>query len=231
MPRWASRITRFQSTPPHGGRPTGRAISTAASRFQSTPPHGGRHELTVVKATNRRVSIHAPARRATRGQARLHHRGRGFNPRPRTEGDRDSAGTGSGSNGFNPRPRTEGDVSAPHSRHNRNMFQSTPPHGGRHGVFLAAATIVHVSIHAPARRATCPRRRRTTDMTMFQSTPPHGGRQGALVADDEAIKFQSTPPHGGRHLSSSSSVAVSVFQSTPPHGGRPVFPFFLGTST
>ena len=67
----------FQSTPPHGGRPsaglcffygelcfnprprTGGDRSSRRSyynpdRFQSTPPHGGRH-----------VSIHAPARGAT----------------------------------------------------------------------------------------------------------------------------------------------------------------------
>ena len=32
---------QFQSTPPHGGRPSS-AISLRAAEFQSTPPHGGR---------------------------------------------------------------------------------------------------------------------------------------------------------------------------------------------
>jgi len=32
----------FQSTPPHGGRPTKARFSPSAKLFQSTPPHGGR---------------------------------------------------------------------------------------------------------------------------------------------------------------------------------------------
>ena len=32
----------FQSTPPHGGRPSGTAIDRYNVVFQSTPPHGGR---------------------------------------------------------------------------------------------------------------------------------------------------------------------------------------------
>jgi len=34
--------TRFQSTPPHGGRPSSSRTPISGTRFQSTPPHGGR---------------------------------------------------------------------------------------------------------------------------------------------------------------------------------------------
>ncbi len=78
----------FQSTRPHGARPTRRARATAITRFQSTRPHGARPDATLVPASGgcafqstrphgarrwprpmrcicRAVSIHAPARGAT----------------------------------------------------------------------------------------------------------------------------------------------------------------------
>ena len=58
------RTTKFQSTPPHGGRPYWSYWSNRPRWFQSTPPHGGRR------------------RERQRGRALG-----GFNPRPRTEGD------------------------------------------------------------------------------------------------------------------------------------------------
>ena len=56
----------FQSTPPHGGRPTTDQTVPSASVFQSTPPHGGRPVADVGGGGGAGVSIHAPARRATR---------------------------------------------------------------------------------------------------------------------------------------------------------------------
>ncbi|RZB30652.1 MAG: hypothetical protein SRB1_02932 [Desulfobacteraceae bacterium Eth-SRB1] len=58
-------LYEFQSTPPHGGRPTRATLDTLFSvRFQSTPPHGGRHTIAIIVL----ISI-------------------GFNPRPRMGGD------------------------------------------------------------------------------------------------------------------------------------------------
>ncbi len=77
------------------------------------------------------------------------------------------------------------------------LFQSTPPHGGRHAVRAAIAK---------ARG--------------FQSTPPHGGRLLYPSFCNQSQKFQSTPPHGGRHLPDIRLQPRPLFQSTPPHGGR-----------
>ena len=59
-------LTTFQSTPPHGGRRDRRSRRIRAHLFQSTPPHGGRPPADGVLAAARSVSIHAPARRATK---------------------------------------------------------------------------------------------------------------------------------------------------------------------
>src|SRR5690554_1294538 len=120
---------------------------------------------------------------------------------------------------FNPRPRTGGDVLMRNNKKYLFVFQSTPPHGGRHtagnkgiGCGLFQSTPPHggrrlmywpstsadgVSIHAPARGATF-WNRTMIKFTEFQSTPPHGGRQGSGHGGGAGPEFQSTPPHGGR---------------------------------
>ena len=56
--------------------------------------------------------------------------------------------------GFNPRLRTGGDSDAGRKPEILNKFQSTPPHGRRHGFRSTASTLLNVSIHASAREAT-----------------------------------------------------------------------------
>ena len=163
----------------------------------------------------RNVSIHAPAWGATR--LPRHRR-----PRP----------------GFNPRPRMGGDAAFDPARI-REVFQSTPPHGGR--------------------------QQELDDMMSrygFQSTPPHWGRRYSESGCGATRCFNPRPRMGGdlvvvhvhdlRHVSIhapawratqrgvclADSLLVSIhapawratlwrgwrliwrrFQSTPPHGG------------
>ena len=56
---------KFQSTPPHGGRPLCLILFVREGRFQSTPPHGGRHNHLLEQRKTVYVSIHAPAWGAT----------------------------------------------------------------------------------------------------------------------------------------------------------------------
>ena len=100
----------FQSTPPHGGRREDRRRSmrrrtcfnphprtggdvrrvvrpASVSRFQSIPPHGGRRVQTLHQGTRQRVSIHTPARGATRVHLATVAGAYSFNPHPRTGGD------------------------------------------------------------------------------------------------------------------------------------------------
>src|SRR4029077_95554 len=122
--------------------------------FQSTPPRGGRHHHREPGVGGVAVSIHAPARGATRGEGRhldspkvsIHAPARGATvlllvvarPTP----------------GFNPRPRAGGDGARADVASRTISFQSTPPRGGRRASCGYRLQQSLVSIHAPARGAT-----------------------------------------------------------------------------
>ena len=159
--RQAVTDVRFIPRPRTGSDPGARAGAVIRYLFQSTPPHGERLVVPLIILQSRAswVSIHAPARGATRCTGfRILQGHQGFNPRPRTGSDHGLScsmrviqssvsihapargATCSLSHavaaclwGFNPRPRTGSD---------EIDFAS--------GVRRASA----VSIHAPARGAT-----------------------------------------------------------------------------
>ena len=146
------------------------------TKFQSTPPHGGRRNHLYDTILQCNVSIHAPARGATEF-SRPHERLVLFQSTPPHGGRRHTIWKEPLWVSFNPRPRTGGDMTAEAEDLRRAMFQSTPPHGGRHygrdygdpntpvsihapargatGGHSKGGGIVEVSIHAPARGATC----------------------------------------------------------------------------
>ena len=185
-----------------------------------------------------------------------------FNPRPRVGGDIPSPSLRGPGSRFNPRPRVGGDkeiisfgpaesvsIHAPAWGATpvcvvlgvSDLFQSTPPRGGRPNMRLQLEPWLYVSIHAPAWGATVvaaiSRRSRR-----FQSTPPRGGRLTPGEILDGLFPFQSTPPRGGRHHAlphcpytqrfnprprvggdptiNGARHARYRFQSTPPRGGR-----------
>ena len=121
------------------------------------------------------VSIHAPARGATR-PGRL------------------AAG---GKKCFNPRPRAGGDKTNSSKTTKKWMFQSTPPRGGR-------PCLRRIGLHVWLFQSTPPRGGRPKiDIRVavciwFQSTPPRGGRQPWAHSFAVGRLFQSTPPRGGR---------------------------------
>ena len=99
---------RFQSTPPHGGRPCSIEHMAVLSEFQSTPPHGGRLRITGNGGDR-------PAFQSTPphgGRLQQHH----ATAKPPC---------------FNPRPHMGGDLSRGSQPTAVLQFQSTPPHGGR----------------------------------------------------------------------------------------------------
>ena len=147
------RGTKFQSAPPHGGRPARPFLGVSDEAFQSAPPHGGRRARPGAAPRVEGVSIRAPAWRATLLLAIPPALRRRFNPRPRMEGDAPRRGRAESARRFNPRPRMEGDYRSHSLSRTKEGFQSAPPHGGRQSTrALLAAT------------------------DRFQSAPPHGGR-------------------------------------------------------
>ena len=120
--------------------------------FQSTPPRGGRRAVPGLPLGPHQVSIHAPARGATRQRGRdrsrprvsIHAPARGatllrsravitfscFNPRPRAGGDCRGRAACSHNAGFNPRPRAGGDTGRISRSTPTRRFNPRPRAGG-----------------------------------------------------------------------------------------------------
>ena len=129
------------------------------SRFQSTHPHGVRHSGETL-LNDPGISIHAPARGATRFSRRKSRCSifQSTHPHGVRPGD--------------PRMMSVAEV----------QFQSTHPHGVRQGALPGAIPSQKISIHAPARGATSgPLRVNIT--ARFQSTHPHGVRPAYLIGE------------------------------------------------
>ena len=165
----------FQSTHPHGVRPSHLRRCTGRAKFQSTHPHGVRLGLSVDKDKNKkfqsthphgvrqgrllcsckglRVSIHAPARGATE---------------------------------------------ANYSDEILQEFQSTHPHGVRRA--QPSLTKERTGCFNPRTRTGCDRLhcRQSARSLLFQSTHPHGVRPENWSLSAAKSTFQSTHPHGVR---------------------------------
>jgi len=144
----------FQSTRPHGARPNVVLRIYDGSRFQSTRPHGARLGSAGKHGEPDWVSIHAPARGATRRSS---------------YGLRHLAG-------FNPRARTGRDLTVTRSRMPFKSFQSTRPHGARPGGHRHRLYPTRFNPRARTGRDHSGLMVRSW-ATMFQSTRPHGARR------------------------------------------------------
>ena len=166
------------------------------------------------------VSIHAPARGATSAGVSAAAAARCFNPRPRAGGDRAGQPACRCSRGFNPRPRAGGDL----RRRGRGVppgcFNPRPRAGGDRACERGPCRGVRVSIHAPARGATCASVSTTACRSRFQSTPPRGGRHLLRVLYRATEHVSIHAPARGATTRPATEVGPIVFQSTPPRGGR-----------
>ncbi len=210
-------VTLFQSTHPHGVRRSDQHNTGKTGWFQSTHPHGVRRYYVTfcqvrTKCFNPRtrtgcdlrirqncwklqVSIHAPARGATKrssgGGTAL-----GFQSTHPHGVRLDKKLSFLGVDRFNPRTRTGCDQ-------DRTAF----------------IHLLTVSIHAPARGATHILAENVA-IDRFQSTHPHGVRLISLAWVLRNILFQSTHPHGVRLRVQHEASSTGLFQSTHPHGVR-----------
>ena len=187
--------------------------------FQSTRPRGARLQSSNIKPTPQAFQSTRPRgarpRHAERGQDV-----RCFNPRAREGRDYARQRASEGETRFNPRAREGRDKGATTIRRQRD-----------------------VSIHAPARGATCEECAAKERDAQFQSTRPRGARRGShllsyrkyhsfnpraregrdpLTAMSPQIElvFQSTRPRGARHYNISYANNCQAFQSTRPRGAR-----------
>ena len=169
-----SRTRHFNPRPPRGGRPPWDGYSCFRGHFNPRPREGGDFK-THYNGSVHKISIHAPARGATPSHNCC--------SKPETisihapaRGATFSGGILAGGKTFQSTPPRGGRLAAAVVMGALLLFQSTPPRGGRHQFRHSYATIMYISIHAPARGATVVAVHNTV-LAVFQSTPPRGGRQ------------------------------------------------------
>ncbi len=168
-----------------------------ASMFQSTLPHGERPTSLLKGMGFTQVSIHAPARGATTLCSHNLPPQKCFNPRSRTGSDFISFGYIKSPVGFQ--------STLPHGERQsqlntaavQEMFQSTLPHGER--LHLQNSGAQESRFNPRSRTGSdffyfkCMR-----STGEFQSTLPHGERQYERAKATLPAWFQSTLPHGER---------------------------------
>jgi len=158
--------------------------------FQSTRPHGARRLKSGSRTQESVVSIHAPARSATRAYFLKKYQGFVSIHAPARSATLVLACIPKVLMRFNPRARTERDLLKILRFFRFFWFQSTRPHGAR-------------------RRKSLKKLKRV----MFQSTRPHGARPVNFKITLRVVLFQSTRPHGARHcfiVSPSFGLKVSI---------------------
>ena len=235
----------FQSTPTYGGRrrrdaknamtatsfnPRPRTVGDSPSfrsrlgppLFQSTPTYGGRRAAHRAAHLPTPVSIHAHVRWATERRSHSAESGGGFNPRPRTVGDRRDAKNAMTATSFNPRPRTVGDDLRRIRPNGSGRFQSTPTYGGRRRKRRGCFGRQHVSIHAHVRWATLRRIRNRSTLCSFNPRPRTVGDEFSTPGRTLQTSFNPRPRTVGDHFSGICNEHRKQFQSTPTYGGRPV---------
>src|ERR1019366_4970259 len=120
--------------------------------FRSTPPRGGRRSNARYHLVHSQVSIHAPARGATKPR-RYYILWRSFDPRPREGGDIVLPRMRAALTVSIHAPARGATLSAVEKRRNYNVSIHAPARGATSD-YGVKATWYNVSIHAPARGAT-----------------------------------------------------------------------------
>ena len=198
-------------------------LKTTPRCFNPRPRAGGDDAEWVLDFHYGTVSIHAPARGATRsevpaivderlfqstpprgGRPRRRARpgcpARCFNPRPRAGGDWRARGSASSRRSFNPRPRAGGDRSGRFRPTPPSSFNPRPRAGGDVRAGRARVPVQRVSIHAPARGATLDAGRQRPRPAVSIHAPARGATSSDTSDASFSRVFQSTPPRGGRRL-------------------------------
>ena len=173
------------------------ALFLGNNRFQSTPPRGGRLETREDGEDLYIISIHAPARGATRSCRSGLTRSGNFNPRPREGGDLNEIGQSCKLSKISIHAPARGATQFCPDCEKPIQISIHAPARGATRPLLLGLTFGAISIHAPARGATLVAHPRKTD-GKFQSTPPRGGRLTLNFFRSSADRhFNPRPREGG----------------------------------
>ena len=123
--------------------------------FQSTLPRRERLLTLLILNPVLIISIHAPAKGATKKEKDLYNQIKHFNPRSREGSDVGVEFNHNIIGNFNPRSREGSDDTAAVERYASTEFQSTLPRRERRCSASMSERSAEISIHAPAKGATC----------------------------------------------------------------------------
>ena len=154
--------------------PTAREAMRAKS-FNPRPRAGG-DSAAISEMACLEVSIHAPAREATRHPHARCGCESGFNPRPPRGGRPSPRVVIAGVTGFNPRPPRGGRQRGAGAGVHLLLFQSTPPAWGATTGTRSKSMNQSVSIHAPRVGGDVWNRPAVPRPGCFNPRPPRGGR-------------------------------------------------------
>ena len=243
MVRPAAPAARVKYTPQREGRPGGRAPPVDGRCFNPRPCARGD---VAVRGSRGRPQCFNP-RPCARGDSRFtpHSQSdRCFNPRPCARGDKPYTNIWTGLRRFqstplregrpgrraarvrelrrfNPRPCARGDLRVATARQRTGGFQSTPLREGRPPIPRSSWATSPVSIHAPARGATCCWRRAPGCPWLVSIHAPARGATSTCSHSTWCYRFNPRPCARGDALKRRTMLSLSVFQSTPLREGRP----------
>ena len=166
------------------------------------------------------ISIHAPARGATKLSTNNLPASLYFNPRPPRGGRQLCTKTTSIVSSFQSTPPARGATSWRQTARNLSIFQSTPPARGATRRPGSACQRCRISIHAPREggdHRICANKRKSRG---FQSTPPaRGATDGAICRRRSMGNFNPRPPRGGRPGDALHGVQPAVISIHAPREG------------
>ena len=196
MPRrWSA--SNFNPRTREGVRPRDTSCAVSPAMFQSTHPRGVRPAASTPRRRSTPVSIHAPARGATR-------RGRGCNG-----GDSVSIHA----------PARGATAALPYLARHRIVSIHAPARGA---TLLERVARHHrlVSIHAPARGATGARWHTTPTSSSFNPRTREGCDQARPGSPRRPTSFNPRTREGCDYCTATRFMYWSMFQSTHPRGVR-----------
>ena len=183
--------------------------------------------MDVIVGLSILVSIHAPAKGATRLLRLSGCHGGCFNSRPREGGD--PANWGANNRAWTvsihaPAKGATQPTLRPSQRCNPALFtrfQFTPPRRGRRASIYRRGEWTVFQFTPPRRGRPEPENVFMRFLCSFQFTPPRRGRQEQIQHISIPKMFQFTPPRRGRPMELVEAQSSQLFQFTPPRRGRP----------
>ena len=195
----------FQSTLPRGERRNNIFLSPLCYRFQSTLPRGERQRRKEDKDPFAGISIHAPARGATRSKPNFYPDHKKFQ---------------------STLPR--GERQKPNVReYLRHLISIHAPARGATSNRRMQCFSVSISIHAPARGATKETIRRPRAHGDFNPRSREGSDGGRWMKRDIRFQFQSTLPRGERQEQDRKYLDRIIISIHAPARGATTIRFFF----